>query len=114
MELEAGIGYGDAGQNGQNQIGYEAHKKDFAKNMSFLSRWVRVCRRLHRFGQINPYPGDGRRRSKLQPAAANSMALKCEMRQTYLRVTFNAVARPVFTVAAVLTLVKPGAATVTV
>jgi hypothetical protein len=42
------------------------------------------------------------------------MALKCEMRQTYLSVTFNAVARPVFTVAAVLTLAKPGAATVTV
>jgi hypothetical protein len=61
--------HGDAGQTGQNQIRQDC-KKDFAKNMSFLSRWVRVCRRLHRFGQINPYPGDGRRRSKLQPARA--------------------------------------------
>jgi hypothetical protein len=37
-----------------------------------------------------------------------------KMRQTYFIVTFNTVVKPVFTVALVLTLAKPGAATVTV
>ena len=65
-------------------------------------------------GKIRPHPRDVRRGSKLQPARRILMALKREMRQPYLSVTFNAVVSPEFTVALALTPAKPGAATVTV
>jgi hypothetical protein len=63
-------------------------------------------------GRIRSHSRDARRGNKLQPAAANSD--RFENASNYFIVTFNAVVRPVFTVAAVLTLAKPGAATVTV
>ena len=47
MELEADIGYGDAGQNRQNNIGYEACKQGFAQDVRSFRRWFRVRRRIH-------------------------------------------------------------------
>lgn len=35
MQLKAEIGYDNAGQNGQNKIGYEARDQDFAKDVTF-------------------------------------------------------------------------------
>jgi hypothetical protein len=115
MELEADIGYGDAGQNGQNKIGCEPCKRALRNMCDLLGAG---------FGCAEVSMIVGRSDLILETFADETnyslprrilMALKCEMRHPlYWSVTFNAVARPVFTVALVLTPAKPGAATVTV
>jgi len=49
MEFEAQIGNDNAGQNGQDNIGYEARKQGLRQGMRFLSRRLRARGRVHGF-----------------------------------------------------------------
>ena len=114
MEFEARISDDDASQNRESKVGYEARKKDFTKDMKFLNRWLRAFGRSHVFRtnqtSILKTFADG---TNYKHPTAN-FVIAIWSRQIYLSVTFNAVVKPVFTVALVLTLANPGAATVTV
>jgi hypothetical protein len=115
MQFQAGIRNDYSGCNGESQVRGAYRHKYFPDNPKFAdgASWLR--RNLHAFGhqkasierrcpamQITTFF----KLAKLSGATASGLF--------YLRVTFNGVASPVFTVAEVLTLGFPVAATTTV
>jgi len=100
MKLKAEVGNDDSGQNREREISNDRRNQEFLQRARFASRYVRVQRLHNRQTRKDPTIKTFARRQKYDLAGKLSQR-QCS--SAYFSVTFSAVAKPLFTVAVVLT-----------